>query len=164
MGTVNLRRVLDHSAAEIWPHIQDFENIQRILPMISHADLTSEQSCGLGAERICYMRGGGFALHERVLDWKEGESYTIEIWKTSMPMMERSVTTVGVKPVGPNRAEVFFVANYSLKYGWLGKLADLLMVNVMMKWMTSGLFGALDRQVRAAQSAATDAGRATARA
>lgn len=157
MGTVKLRGVLNHSAQDLWPHIRDFENINRILPMISHAKLTSEAQCGLGAERICSVRGGGFELHERVIDWKEGESYTIEIFKTSMPLMKSSVTTLGVRPLGATTSEVFFEANYQVKYGWLGKVLDALMMNRMMRFMISGLFKALDAQARSAPAELTRA-------
>lgn len=151
MGKVKLTRTLHQPAKDIWSHIKDFKNIQKILPAISHADLASQHDCGMGAERICYMKGAGFALHERVIDWKEGESYTIEIYKTSMPMMESSITTVGVKPLTATSSEVFFEANYKVKYGWFGKMMDAVMMNFMMRFMISGLFGALANEVEKAK-------------
>jgi len=51
--------------------------------------------------------GGFFYLKERVTDWKENQSYTVDIYETPMPMMKRSLTTLGVPELGNQASEVY---------------------------------------------------------
>lgn len=153
MGQVNLQREVEFSAQEVWEQLKDFGNIHRILPTIGRVDLKSEHSCGMGAERVCYTKIGGFSLAEKVIDWKEGEQYTIDIFNTSMPLMRRSITTLGVKPISASRSEVFFNANYEVKYGWFGKVCDKLMMQWMMNFMISGIFKGIEKQIRSLRAA-----------
>lgn len=156
MGAINLKKELSYPANEIWDQIKDFKNIQKILPIIGHADLTSKHNCGEGAERICYMKGMGFDLHEKVTEWKEGEFYTIDIYKTSMPLMKSAVTTLGVRKLTDTTSEVYFRSNYKVKYGLIGKFFDLIMINGMMNIMTGTIFSGIKKQIVANRNLKTD--------
>ncbi len=149
MGQIHLQQKMQHPAASVWLWLKDYGNIHRIHPAIGRSQVEGEKSCGVGAVRRCEMKMGGFYLKEKVTDWKEGQSYTVDIYETSMPMMKRSLATFGVRALGNNASEVYMDIEYTTKYGVFGKLMDVLFMNFMMKTMMRGLFRKLDRTLRA---------------
>lgn len=97
MGQIHLRHTFKHPVDQVWSRLRDFDGIRRIHPMIGNSYIQGEQSCGVSAMRVCEMRMGGYQLKERVTDWKENQSYTVDIYETTMPMMKRSLATFGVR-------------------------------------------------------------------
>lgn len=152
MGQVHLKQKMQHPATSVWLWLKDYGNIHRIHPAIGKSHVESKTSCGVGAVRHCEMKMGGFYLKERVTDWKENQSYTVDIFETSMPMMKRSVATFGVRPAGNNASEVYMDIEYTTKYGILGKVMDVVMMNAMMKMMMKMLFRKLDKTLRQAEN------------
>lgn len=59
--------------------ISDYANIRRIHPLISRSYVEGGASCGVGALRVCEMKGGMY-LKERVVDWREGSQYTVDVY------------------------------------------------------------------------------------
>lgn len=51
--------------------------------------------------------GGFFYAKERVTDWKERQPFTVDIHETPMPMMKRSLATLGVRELGNQASEVY---------------------------------------------------------
>jgi ribosome-associated toxin RatA of RatAB toxin-antitoxin module len=152
MGQIHLQQRLEHPASTVWLWIKDYGNIQRIHPMIGNARIEGEKECGVGAVRFCEMKMGGFYLKERVTDWKESQSYTVDIYETSMPLMKRSLATFGVRPSGSDSSEVYMDIEYTMKYGVLGKIMDVLFMNAMMKMMMKAMFTKLDTTLSGAET------------
>jgi hypothetical protein len=69
----------------------------------------------VGAVRHCEMKMGGFYVKEKVTDWKERHSYTVDIYDTSLPMMKRSQATLGVRALGNHSCEVHMDIEYTTK-------------------------------------------------
>src|SRR6266545_2352527 len=151
MGQIHLRQRIEHPASAAWEWLKDFGNIHRIHPMIGRSYLDGSATCGVGATRVCEMKMGGYYLRERVVDWKEGQSYTVDIYDTSMPMMGRSLATFGVRPLGVDSSEVYMDIDYSMKGGAFGRAIDALFMNSVMTRMMQGMFGKLDRALRDAK-------------
>ncbi len=149
MGQIRLRKEIPYSTGPVWEWIKDFGNIHRIHPMIGKSYLDGDKACGVGATRVCEMKTGGFHLKEKIIDWKEGEYYTVDIYENSMPMMKRSLATFGVRKAENGKSEVYMNIEYSLKYGIIGKLMDALMMNFMMTIMMKGLFTKLEKTLAA---------------
>ena len=152
MGQIHLKQKMEHPAASVWLWLKDYGNIHRIHPMIGKARIEGDKSCGVGALRVCEMKMGGFYLKEKVTDWKENQSYTVDIYETSMPMMKRSLATFGVRPLGSDASEVYMDIEYTTKYGFFGKIMDVLFMNAMMKMMMKMLFSKLDKSLRGAET------------
>lgn len=151
MGQIHLKQKMQHPATSVWLWLKDYGNIHRIHPAIGKSHVEGEQSCGVGAVRHCEMKMGGFYLKEKVTDWKEGQSYTVDIYETSMPMMKRSLATFGVRKLGNQASEVYMDIEYTTKYGVFGRLMDVLIMNAMMKMMMKMLFRKLDKTLSGAE-------------
>lgn len=153
MEKIPQQQKIEHPATNVWLWLKDYGNIHRIHPAIGKSHVEGEKSCGVGAVRRCEMRMGGFYLKEKVTDWKEGQSYTVDIYETSMPMMKRSLATFGVRALGHNASEVHMDIEYTTKYAVFGKMMDVLFMNFMMKTMMKGLFRKLDATLSAEKGA-----------
>lgn len=152
MGQIHLKQKMEHPAASVWLWLKDYGNIHRIHPMIGKARIEGDKSCGVGAVRLCEMKMGGFYLKEKVTDWKENQSYTVDIYETSMPMMKRSLATFGVRPLGSAASEVYMDIEYTTKYGMFGKVMDALFMNAMVKMMMKMMFSKLDKTLSRAET------------
>ncbi|MEO0353704.1 MAG: SRPBCC family protein [Cyanobacteria bacterium P01_A01_bin.3] len=153
MGNILVTKKLDHQAARVWPFIADFANIYRIHPILKASYLNAgSHEKGTGAERTCEMPGG-MSLVERVINWQEGQQYTVEITKTNMPI-EKAHATIGVRSIRTGKSEVFFQMDYIVRFGWLGKIMDALM---MLRVMVGMLLNSLGTEVR--RSAVLETGR-----
>lgn len=151
MGHVHLKQKMEHSAASVWLWLQDYGNIHRIHPMIGSTHVEGDKSCGVGAVRVCEMKIGGFYLKEKVTDWKENQSYTVDVYETSMPLMKRALATFGVRALGNCESELFMDIEYATKYGAFGKLMDVTFMNLMMNMMVKAMFKKLDKNLRATE-------------
>jgi hypothetical protein len=147
MGKVHLTRELAHPADKAWVWIKDFKNIHHIHPALGNSYLTGEKSCGVGATRVCEMKMGGFNLKERVTDWNEGRYYTVDIFETTMPMIKRSVATLGVRPLSATTSEVYMDIDYKTKYGLFGKAMEHFGMNLMFKLILGAMFRKLDKNL-----------------
>lgn len=145
MGQIHLKQTLNYPAHRVWGWLKDYGNIHRIHPMIGKSYVTGEQSCGVGAVRVCEMKMGGFQIKERVTDWKENQSYTVDIYETTMPMIQRSLATFGVRAVADKTSEVYIDIEYTTSFGIFGKIVDVLFMNAMMTMMMKRMFGKLDK-------------------
>ena len=149
MGSIAVSKKINYPASMVWSFIADYANIYKIHPMLTHSFINEgsvEQ--GLGAERTCKMPAG-MNLVEEVIYWQEGESYTIRIVRTNMPI-KTAQATIGVRSLrskGTNRAEIFFKMIYNVKWGILGKLMDIVMMRWMLLIMVEMLLNSLTKEV-----------------
>jgi hypothetical protein len=151
MGQIHLKKHLEHPAASMWEWLKDYANIHRIHPLLSNSYLVGDKSCGVGAVRICEMKMGGVHLKERVTDWKEGRSYTVDVYETSMPIIDRSIATLGVRSLRDKTSEAYMDIEYTTKYGLFGKLMDVLFLNLMMKMIMKTVLKRLERSLNGAE-------------
>lgn len=154
MAEIYGKRVLQHSAAAVWDWIKDYGNIHRINPAIGASRIEGPKADGVGAVRMCEMKAGGFYLRERVTEWKEGESYTIDVVDSTMPLVENMHATLGVRELGSHRSEVYMRMSYGIKYGILGRAANALMTRHMMNLLIRMLFGKLEEALRESKTQA----------
>ena len=106
-------------AIQVWKALADFGAIDRFHPGLTGSHLKGEQASGVGTIRQCYLSGGGHII-EKVIDWKEGESYTIEVTETSLPL-KRARTTLSVVSTDANTSRVSMTIDYVPKHGAIGK-------------------------------------------
>jgi hypothetical protein len=112
----------------VWSHLARLDQIHLWTDAIHRAYLTSACATGVGAERACDL-GHNRSLHERVIAWNEGVSYTYE--STDAPMMTLARNRWTVHPVGPNRTLVTSEAEVVFRGGWFGWLAGWLLIPLM---------------------------------
>jgi hypothetical protein len=129
----------------------DFANIDFFNPHLSRSRLIGgPQQHGVGAERQCDLKGGRGYIKERIVDWQEGRSYTVDIYDGSMPV-DDMFTTLGLLPRADGGTELYMETTYRPRYGLLGTIADRLMLRRMFRAMLlKVLLGLADKAERAA--------------
>lgn len=147
MSTIKSKRILQHSAANVWAWISDYGNVHRIHPALGSSHVIGTQSCGVGAVRQCNMKMPGMYLKERVTDWKEGQSLSIVVDETTMPMVKTMQATLGVRALGTRSSEVYMDVEYTLGWGPIGAMMNLIMMKPMMKMMIGMLIGKLNKEL-----------------
>lgn len=148
MAQIQVRSLIQASADRAWDALADFGNIHLFNPHLSGSHLVEGGgSCGVGTRRQCDLKRGG-ALHERVVEWRPGESYMVEVSAPSMPVANMR-TTMAVRSVAEGVCEVSMDCRYQPKYGILGRLLDALLLRHVMRSMLRGVVAGLGRYLAA---------------
>lgn len=128
MTIIEKEAVIDRTKAEVWEILADYGNIYRFNPNVKASHCTSDIANGLGATRQCELQPMG-VVQERIIRWVEGRSYTVEIYEgEKVPPFQQCIATLSVEREGDYQTRVRFVIQYDLKYGFLGKAMDKIMV------------------------------------
>jgi len=143
MTQVTAKRTIDAPAETVWAVLADYENIHIFHPGVEDSCLIGEQKNGLGAVRRCDFKGGG-SVEEKIIDWVEGERYTVELSKIDMPLKSASAT-LSVVPDGAGACTATMHMEYQPKYGILGALMDRMMIKKTMGGMFTKVLAGLDR-------------------
>ena len=118
---------IDACAEDVWRVLEKLDGIAAFNPQVKKAFYKSDQRSGIGAARTCEF-GGGRQVDEHVVEWIEGQSYTVEIRNgRGVPPFAKAFGTLEVLPAD-GASEARFVLEYRLKFGVLGKLMDRFMV------------------------------------
>ncbi|MDA0368198.1 MAG: SRPBCC family protein [Proteobacteria bacterium] len=157
MGTIIVTKNIAASADRAWAALADFGNIANFHPGLSGSHLLDGSAAnGVGAERRCDIKDGNY-LVERVRDWHEGQSYTIDIIESSMPV-RRATATLSVKPIDAHHSQAAMVVDMTMKFGLLGKVMEILMARSAMRRTMVGILDGLDTFAGAAAAAPAGAG------
>ena len=145
---INVSRRVHADTQTVWRILADFGGMSKFNPFLSHSALLGEQSapktCGVGTHRQCDMKVAKLYLREKIVDWKEGASYTVHIYESMMPVNEL-FTTIGVVPDGAGRSEVHMRSEYVPKFGALGVIMDVLFLRMTMRFMFNRVLKGLER-------------------
>lgn len=124
MNRVQASTHIDAPRHEVWVAVADFGQIANFNPSVSESHLTGEANRGEGATRHCSLTLAGASVEERVVDWQEGASYTVEIYESSrVPMITNAHGTIALAEDGSG-TKATMVIEYDTKYGPIGKLMD----------------------------------------
>ncbi len=121
-----------HATKEtVWEVLADFGGIYRWNPGVRHSYSTSESNHGLLATRRCELLKGDDYLDERILEWRDGESFKVDIYETNLPI-HRNVIEFSIEADGSGTI-VTVAPDYALKYGLLGRLMNQIVVRRKFK-------------------------------
>ncbi|MEN9688317.1 MAG: hypothetical protein RI998_314 [Pseudomonadota bacterium] len=85
--------------AQVWAKLADFGNICHGHPGVKKSFVTSAQKTGVGATRHCDFTMMGASAEERVVEWTEGQSITIEVYELhKMPGIDQLSLQLSIKP------------------------------------------------------------------
>lgn len=128
MTIIEKEAIINRSKDVVWDILADYGNIQKFNPNIKSSHCTSQIANGLGATRQCELKPIG-VIQERIIRWVEGRSYTVEIYQgEKVPPFQECIATLSVEKLDGAQTRVRFVIQYDLKYGFLGKAMDNIMV------------------------------------
>jgi len=161
MGTITVTKTLNVDAARAWAALADFGNIAHFHPGLSGSHLLDgSANAGVGAERRCDLKDKNY-LVERVRDWKDGSSYTVDIIESSMPL--RSATaTLSVRAIDNQRSEAAMTVDMTMKFGLLGVVMEILMARPTMKRTMVSILDGLDQFAGASAAPPVETAAATA--
>ena len=85
--------------AQVWAKLADFGNICHGHPGVKKSYVTSTQKSGVGATRHCDFTMMGASAEERVVEWTEGQSITIEVYELrKMPGIHQLRLQLSIQP------------------------------------------------------------------
>lgn len=129
---------IDAPAEEVWEAIGDFGNIFKWNPAVPASHLTSDEVVGAGTTRHCDLTVPGASIEERITDWQEGRSYSVEIYqKKRVPFVKNLEATVSVEP-SESGSEGRFEFRYDTA-GPLGRFMDRFVIGAQNR-RTAELF------------------------
>jgi len=122
------------SSQAVWDKLADFGNICHGHPAVSKSFITSDQKTGVGATRHCDFTMMGASAEERVIEWDEGKTITIEVYELNkMPGIDKLSLALSVAPAGESS-----VLRGTMTYTMKNVLFDI-MNSLVMKRMNSQL-------------------------
>jgi carbon monoxide dehydrogenase subunit G len=128
---------------KVWEILADFGGVYKFNPNVPKSYCTSTANGGLGATRHCDLAFKGAAIEERIVEWREGQSYTIEIYEgKNTPPFKTATASISVRKDG-NGSIVSGTFEYTMKCGPLGALMDKLMMQPQFSQAWSRLFAGL---------------------
>lgn len=118
--------LIDANTEKLWGILSDLEQLQHYDPTVKHATRLSASSSGLGAKRKVDMRDGKNWFEEVVTEFEPHVALTYQLTDCSFPIqgLRHSYSFEQVS----NQTKVKQVMEYTVKFGWLGKLLDSLMI------------------------------------
>ena len=126
----------------VWSVVADLSAIENYHPAVPKSYYTSEIKEGVNASRHCDILPSS-TVEERVIDWKDGKEYTLDIYEGSMPamkMLKLFTGKTGVEPHGEG-TQVSQTLEYKVKGGPLGAMLGFLMKRPMGKRNADALIG-----------------------
>ena len=143
MTTVTREVWINAPVEEVWALLADFGNIYLFNPNVPKSYLTSSQQQGVGTTRHCDLNVAGASIEERIVDWQEGKSMTIDIYEgKKSPPFKTALATIRVASE-KGGTKVTGTLEYKMKFGPVGSLMDVAMVKPQFGKAWSLLFAGL---------------------
>lgn len=132
--------------ARVWEVLANIGSVQRYHPGVAKSWYTTEQREGVGACRHCDLLPMG-TVEERIVEWNEGESYTIEIYEGSKtPPFNKAFAYISLRVDG-DATVVRMTMEYTMKFGPIGALMDALIVRKQFEKVAPSLLAGLKHHV-----------------
>lgn len=141
METVEKSISIDAPQEVVWKAVADFQGIGEFHPYIKTVDLLTENNGGLGSKRTCHFNDGS-DIDEEIIEWVEGEKYTINGSNFSLPLKVLH-GTVGVRTVD-GMSEAYMKIEYQPKFGLIGKLMSTMLMKRALSKRIEGVLAGLN--------------------
>jgi ribosome-associated toxin RatA of RatAB toxin-antitoxin module len=126
MATIKNQISINASVESIWNILANMELLDKYDPTVKKSTLISAQKTGIGAKRKVDMLDGKNWFEEKITVFVPNQALTIQLTDCSFPIkgLKHSYT---FEKTG-NQTVVKQVMEYTVKFGLLGKLLDVLMI------------------------------------
>jgi hypothetical protein len=146
MSSVTVSRETARPVSQVWSALSDFGGVHRFSAGVESSPINpGTPSSGVGSERNCQLYDGNH-IQERVTESIEEQKLGIEIFETSMPL-ESAAGTFTLSPTPSGGTRVSMEMNYVVKFGFVGRLMDSLMMKKMMTASLDGMLAGLDHHL-----------------
>ncbi len=119
-------RVIHAALAPTWTAVSEMKAVQDWHPNVAGVALLSAHNSGVGASRRVTFQDGNTVV-ETVIEQSEGEFVTMEM--SELSPLQSAVVTIRLEERAPKETEVTFSIDYRVKFGPLGWLMGVLMMN-----------------------------------
>ena len=144
MGTLHHVTHIEAAPDRVWAVLSDLVAVQRYNPLVAAAQFVPGAREGVGASRQCALKPKG-TVKERVTAWEPGRAIAFEVIESDWPMTRmRWRTEIGSEATGTKLSQVM---EYEMKFGWLGRLLDALIVRRQLDRAIGSVFAGLKRYV-----------------
>ncbi|MEM9897551.1 MAG: SRPBCC family protein [Bacteroidota bacterium] len=126
--TISARASISASREMVWNVLKSPGDIERFHPLIKKSYMIDNQLAGTGSKRYCELRPIGVMM-EKITEWKEGFSFTTEVFDGKMlPPFKFVRGTISPQNGSLEPTTVVFTFSYQLKFGWVGRLMNKLLI------------------------------------
>lgn len=139
MKTVESEVLIERPKAQVWKVLSDLTSTAQYMPGLSELHLTSENKSGAGASRHCKF-ADGVELHEQVVQWDEGNGYTLKTTEFVKVPMKSNEIYFQLRADG-NRTVVQQSMQYQMKGGLIAPLMEIMAKGMMKKTIDKALDG-----------------------
>lgn len=140
---------IDAPRDRVWAALSRLDALHEYDPGISKSAVRSERRSGVGAERQCDIEGGGW-FRERVTVWEPGRELEFTLYDCTLPV--RSLRHRYLLTPEREGTRVDQTQEYTLKYGPMGAVLDVLVVRRKWDAGVKTFFAGLKRHVEESSS------------
>ena len=128
-------------AEKVWEVLADFGSVSVFNPSVTESHLTTDHASGLGAIRHCDLTVPGASIEERIVDWEDGRSLTVEIHGGTRNPFAKALATMAVEPLDTDRSVAKMSIEWRAKGGPIAGLLDRALQGQNRKTITGVLAG-----------------------
>ena len=126
MATIHNEITVNASIDKVWTMLTDLELLDKYDPTVKKSTLTSTEKTGMGAKRKVLLLDDKNWFDEKVTVFKPNEALTYQLTDCSFPIKGLK-HSYSFEEIG-NQTKVKQVMEYTVKFGLLGKLLDVMMI------------------------------------
>jgi len=126
MATIYNEITISAGTDKVWGILTNLDLLEKYDPTVKKSVVTSAQKTGIDAKRKVEMTDGNNWFEEKVTEFEPGKALTFELTACSFPI-ERLKHSYSFAQIG-NQTKVKQVMDYTVKFGFVGKLLDALMI------------------------------------
>jgi len=126
MTTIHNEITVNAGVDKVWNILTDLELLDKYDPTVKKSTLVSAEKTGIGAKRKVLMLDGKNWFDEKISVFEPNEALTYQLTECTFPIkgLQHSYS---FEKIG-NQTKVKQVMEYTVKFGILGKLFDVLMI------------------------------------
>jgi uncharacterized protein YndB with AHSA1/START domain len=135
---------IDAPPGRVWEVLAQLDALHEYDPGISSSALRGDKRSGLGADRQCDIKAGGW-FRERVTVWEPGRELEFTLYECTLPVRRLRHRYTLTSDEGGTRVDQ--TQEYTLKYGVLGELLDAMFVRRKWDAGVKSFFAGLKRHI-----------------
>lgn len=134
---------IDAPIDRVWDSLADFAGVWQYNPSVKTSYSLNGSDTGLGAERRCELTLAGAVVDERIVEWDEGEGYTVEILGgKKLPPIRNVRARLDVRSEG-DVSIASGTMSYDPRFGPFGRAMDRFMIRKQFGKAWTGIFAGL---------------------
>lgn len=139
MRKIQSQVIINKAQEQVWDVLSDLTAMGNYMPGVKDVHFTSDNKYGVGASRHCTF-DDGVELYERVLQWHEGQGYTLETTQfVKVPMKENEIT-FSLAADG-DKTVLTQSMRYKMKGGIFAPIMEMMAAGMMKKALNGALAG-----------------------